>query len=279
MGVRYHPWEAAPNLSYYAHRYQLEWKDQVYCDISFSRLSSQARLIRAEMVNNTTEPQSLVLHYMAYLNFPAVRAYSTEPIELCEAKLPEGAIWLDALDYQKLEFAIPRPTDNLGYDGFYRAEQRGQGFVNGSGLGQGFGKDKDDRVNYTLKLNHPLEQAALLIRYRLAPSQEVSFRLNGPGLEQRVITLNGRGSFDLAQFEIGKLAAGEYNLELVSLGYGRLNWMGLSWRKLRPWHRLALNSKEWKPTPQIIAGPVTNSFLMKYEHFRLLWPGLGLQLF
>src|SRR4051812_18368144 len=117
----YHPWEAAPNLTYYAHRHQLEWKDRVYCDISFSKLSSQARLIRAEMVNNNTEPQSLVLHYMGNLNFPSVRAYTTEPIELCEANLPQGAIWVDALDYQQLEFAVPRPTDNLGYDGFYRA--------------------------------------------------------------------------------------------------------------------------------------------------------------
>ena len=31
----YHPWEAAPDLSYYSHRYELEWKDQVYCDVSF----------------------------------------------------------------------------------------------------------------------------------------------------------------------------------------------------------------------------------------------------
>ncbi len=26
----YHPWEAAPDLSYYSYRYELEWKDQVY---------------------------------------------------------------------------------------------------------------------------------------------------------------------------------------------------------------------------------------------------------
>jgi hypothetical protein len=49
----HHPWEAAPDLSYYAYRYELEWKDQVYLDLSVSALSDSARLIRCELVNNT----------------------------------------------------------------------------------------------------------------------------------------------------------------------------------------------------------------------------------
>ena len=39
----FHPWEAAPDLSYYAYRYEIEWKDQVYCDVSFSALGPEAR--------------------------------------------------------------------------------------------------------------------------------------------------------------------------------------------------------------------------------------------
>ena len=37
-----------------------------------------ARVVRCEFVNNTSRPQHLVLHYMAYLNFPPVRPYSEE---------------------------------------------------------------------------------------------------------------------------------------------------------------------------------------------------------
>lgn len=261
----YHPWEAVPDLTYYAHRHQLEWKDQIYCDVSFSRLSSRARLIRTNFVNNTTEPQSLVLHFMAYLNFPAVQAYSTDAIELCEAGLPAGAIWLDALDYRDLAFANPRPTDNLGYDGLYRAEQRGHGFVNGSGIGQGFGGDKGDRVTYRLKLDHSFEQARLLIRYRLAPSQNIGFEVSRLGLERHVITLNGNGSFDLAGLEIGKLATGEYDLELVSLGTAPVELDGFVLAEAGTLPHLSFERMEWKATPQIMAGPVTNSLLLKYE--------------
>src|SRR5512139_777919 len=62
----FHPWEAAPDLSYYAYRYELEWKDQVYCDVSFSEKSASTRLVRCEFNNHTALPQNLVLHYMAY---------------------------------------------------------------------------------------------------------------------------------------------------------------------------------------------------------------------
>ena len=48
----FHPWEAAPDLSCFSYRYELEWKDRVYCDVSFSTLSERSRLVRAEFVNN-----------------------------------------------------------------------------------------------------------------------------------------------------------------------------------------------------------------------------------
>ena len=138
----YHPWEAAPGLSYYSYRYELEWKDQVYCDVSFSALGDDARLIRCEFVNNTDLDQNLVLHYMAYLNFPPVRPYSDEPIRPSRVILPDDALWLDAIDYDDLGFAISRPSDNLVYEGWRRAEVRGHGFVGGAAVGMGFGADR-----------------------------------------------------------------------------------------------------------------------------------------
>ena len=42
----FHPWEAAPDLSFLSYRYELVWKDRVYCDVSFSTLSDRARLVR-----------------------------------------------------------------------------------------------------------------------------------------------------------------------------------------------------------------------------------------
>ena len=125
----FHPWEAAPDLSFFSYRYELEWKDRVYCDVSFSTLSDRARLVRAELVNNTLVNQNLVLHYMASFNYPYVRPYTTEPAQKVTVKLPEGAVWVNALDYTELRFAKPRPTDSLVPDGQRRAEVRDHGFV------------------------------------------------------------------------------------------------------------------------------------------------------
>jgi len=47
----YHPWEATPDLNYFSFRHELEWKDQVYTDISYSKITDTSRLIRTECVN------------------------------------------------------------------------------------------------------------------------------------------------------------------------------------------------------------------------------------
>ena len=83
----YHPWEAATDYSYYSHRHELEWKDQVYTDISFSKIGENSRLIRCECVNRTDNPQDIVLHYMASLHFPSHHSHSKEAIQPCELGL------------------------------------------------------------------------------------------------------------------------------------------------------------------------------------------------
>ena len=49
----YHVWKAAPDLSCYTLRHELEWKDRVYADVSFAPLGENARLIRVECCNGT----------------------------------------------------------------------------------------------------------------------------------------------------------------------------------------------------------------------------------
>jgi hypothetical protein len=68
----YHPWDASPNLEYFSFRHELEWKDQVYTDISYSEITSKSRLIRIECVNNTNENENLAIHFMASINFPTI---------------------------------------------------------------------------------------------------------------------------------------------------------------------------------------------------------------
>ncbi len=79
-----HPWEASPNVDFYFLRLETIWKDQLYCDLSFSPLSSDSRLVRLQLVNRTPTEQQLALHCLAQLVFPPVRELTAEPIRRCE---------------------------------------------------------------------------------------------------------------------------------------------------------------------------------------------------
>lgn len=117
----YHPWEATADYSFFSHRHELEWKDRVYTDISFSRIANQCRLIRVSFVNQSELPQNLVLHWMASLQPPRLLGHGD--VQVCaDVQLPKGAEWVDALDYSELNFKRPRPSDGLVYDGFLRVK-------------------------------------------------------------------------------------------------------------------------------------------------------------
>jgi len=95
----YLPWEAAPDLTYFSHRHELDGRDEVYADVAFAARGDDARLIRCELVNRSDAPQALVLHQMASLAFPPPLAYTSEPLRPATVTLPPVGRWIDALDY------------------------------------------------------------------------------------------------------------------------------------------------------------------------------------
>jgi len=214
----YHTWEASPDLDYYSYRYELEWKDKVYCDVSYTKLDDNVRLIRCEYVNNTDDEQNLVLHYMAYINFPRIHSYSStlkEDIpEYYDIQVGQDTIWIDALDYTDLSYNTPRPTDNLVSDGLYRGEVRDAGFINGSGLGKGFGNEKGDRVTYSFTLDKNIPNALFMIRYRIEQGKAAEMIIEG--LVNESLRLEGNGDFNTSIIQLGNMDAGKYEYTLIS---------------------------------------------------------------
>ena len=152
----FHPWAAAPDLSCYTLRHELLWKDQLYADISFAPLGEDARLIRAELHNNTDAPQNLVLHYMASAWDP-VPSYRGFSLPGCEVSLPENVAFVWAKDYDTLDFSIHRPNECLTWDGLRRGEEAVPGFGQGYGIGTAVPKAKD-----LLDRSCPTEKGTLL---------------------------------------------------------------------------------------------------------------------
>jgi hypothetical protein len=270
----FHPWEAAADLSYFCFRHELEWKDRVYADVAYARIDEWSRLIRIECVNNTELPQSLVLHLIANVNFPALKEYAPDrPIYPGRVELPAGAVWVGALDYADMRYAKGRPSDNLVYDGKLRGEIRADGFVNGRGLGNGFGADKGDSVSYRIKLTHPIPGAALLVRYRQNDRATVTFRLGG--LIDDSLTLKGSGEFQTRIVPLKDVATGTHELTLTSEGGQAVELDGFAIATMKEIERVKFHRKEWHPYPEIIQGPQTNSVILKYrdidDYYGLSW--------
>jgi hypothetical protein len=273
----YHPWEAAPGLDFFSYRYELEWKDQVYCDVAFFPYPGEelnTRVVRCEFVNNTSHPQHTVLHYMAYLNFPPLQAYSEESLIHCDVHLPPGALWLDALDYCDLQYAIPRPSDTLVYDGWTRGEVREHGFVNGSGIGTGFGAKPGDRVCYTLSLPDALMDGVLLVRYRATEGQ-VTFSAHGLPADQ--VAFPQSEDFSLLLIKLGAVPAGELTFDLVSQGGAALELDGFVLLESFRQAEVRFSPHHWNPLPVLQTGPKENTLLLQYDDapttYGLAWGG------
>lgn len=261
-----HAWEASSDLDYYSYRYEIEWKDQVYCDVSFSKISKNARLIRSHFVNNTDLAQDLMTHLVASMNFPPVRPYCDDWIKMVEIERPKDSVWIDALDYEDLKFTNPRPSDGLVEDGLYRAEIREHGLTNGNGIGCDFGKDKGDQVRYRFRIDKQLDEAKLTLRYRLGNKKQTKLKLIGLKESEIEIMLNqsetDQFGFTISSFYLGHIDSGNYSITLFSEENARLDLDGLG--VLPNKCDFAFNVKNWQFTPEIIDGPNTNSIILKY---------------
>ncbi|HNW58910.1 MAG TPA: hypothetical protein PKI62_04495 [bacterium] len=270
----YHPWEASPQFEYFSFRHELEWQDRVYTDISYSEIDPQARLVRIECVNNTGDKQNLAIHFLASMHFPSIREYSPDtPILLATVQLPPSGVWIDALPYREMEFAHPRPQDNLGYDGKFRGEIRDHGFVNGTALGAGFGAEAGDHVTYAFTTTTPLSDALLVLRYRLAADSSSRFHLGG--LLDREVALAGGAGMQLCRVPLGSLVPGRHELTLLARGGSAIDLDGFALLSAAEAGGLTFGEKKWQSRPERLAGPVPQSLLLKYAdtalYYGLAW--------
>lgn len=267
----FYPWEASADLEYFANRHELEWKDRLYADIAFSRIDEDRRLVRCELVNNGAVGQSLALHFVAFMNFPPVRSYSEDILRPGRAILPEGATWVDALDYEELSFARPRPTDGLEPDGQRRAEERGDLFAGGSFLGRGFGLDRGDRVRFAIPGGPIAPGASIMLRYRMPPNARLLVRLSGCAEGELAL----RGSGEIASALVPASRPGEAWLELASEGGAALELDGFALGDLDALSRSRFEPTEWKAEPLVLPGPSPTSLVLKYadcpSYYGLEW--------
>lgn len=232
----YHPWLCNEDYSFYSYRYDLQWKDKAYADVSYTKLTDNSILIRTEIVNNTDIIKNCVVNYFSSIEYPQ-DIYT-------EVSLPKCCVHWDAVEYEQYLYATPRPWDEQNADGRKKGEFLDKSFVGGKGLGdrtekwhmphrviEPFGAEKGDMVQYKVNVNSNFENATLAIRYRTSDiyyeqgkqvgvhyinsNKTATFTLNG-----NEILLPACNTPEIVFVSLGKVKKGELILEFVSQGTG-----------------------------------------------------------
>lgn len=232
-----HPWLSDENYSFYSYRYDLEWKDRVYADVSYVKLTDESYLVRTELVNNTEILKNFVVNYFSSIEYP-LDSYA-------ELTLPKKCDFLDACDYDNYSYAITRPWDEQNADGRIKGEFIDKRFINEKGLGdraekwhmphrvlKPFGGEKGDTVSYTLKAENDYDNAVLALRYRTSDihyeqgkqvgvhyinsENTAEFLLNG----KTTVVLKPTDELRIIYIYMGNIKKGELKLDFVSLGSG-----------------------------------------------------------
>lgn len=225
--TNYHPWEATAALDFFSFRHELEWKDRVYADISYLKISdNSSRLIRMELVNNTDIDQNLTMNFMASVHFPSLREYQPDtPLYHAEVVLPPAGVWIDAIDYSQIHFTRKTPQDNLVYNGMLRGEIRADGLVSGSGIGRGFGKGKGDKIRFEIA-DLKVPDNDVVFRCRIGKDEKVRVLLSG--VLNDTIAMTGTGAFELLFLPLHQKGDKNTSLTITSPGGAEIQWDGIA---------------------------------------------------
>lgn len=235
----YHLWNCKGDYSFYSYRYELMWKDMLYCDVSFSRIDAGAYLMRCAFVNHTPLKQNCILNGYSAMEYP-------KPF-FAKLTTPQNALVISANDYKEYEYANPRPWDTENPDGMAKGQFADYHFTGGFGLGdrcenyhvpalglKPFGCEAGDFVAYAAETGG-FRNPVLTVRYRSATPGDAAFTLNGkkivfPHSEELALA-----SFDLDacnQIALGSLGTAGIELDvLVVTEKGEENGISVSLEK------------------------------------------------
>ncbi len=218
--VGVHPWTAKSDYTHYAYRCDLEWKDVIYADVSFTKLTEESVLVRTQIFNNSDLMQNCLVNFFSALEFPT--RYATT------VRLPENCVFKNALDYICYRYHTPRPWDAQTMDAMKKGEFFDDAFTEHRGLGDRdnnryilpkfpkFGEEAGDRVSYAFTLEQAFRSPMLCVRYQTTEGKNSTFTLNG---EEIVFPKTDKG-LQLAKLPLSPLSAGMHEFEFVSLGTG-----------------------------------------------------------
>ena len=202
----YHIWDANRELSYYAYRFELIWKDKVYVDMEFFRVDETSRLLKLTFRNNQSYAEQFCL--TVGMQFEGC------PVEL---NLQPGELWIGGEEYVDIE------TRNIQTDGLRRGVVPGIHFLDRKALGGTFPEIPGNWVAFNFTSREIHQDAALYFHYASGGDQSVRFDLSLDGKHYQTYfpPTGGAHSFNDLHFHkvvVGRLPAGKHRLQLKYSG-------------------------------------------------------------
>jgi len=260
----YHPWQASANLSYFSYRYELEWKDKVFCDVSFSKVDDNSRLIRAEFVNNTGSNRSIALNIFNTIIFP----YSKN----IKAVLPDGAEWIKAADYVSLTDSVHAYNYNLVYNGQLRGQVRDDDAVSHTAIV--IGRNKGENVLYRFNNQQP-GNAAVILRYKTANGADAKLRAKINGKLVKTIDLKGSKDYASINLNTGDIPKGELTLSFSVANNATVTLDGFVLTTEKEASKIVFKEEKLNPIAKQFPAGIPNAIVLKYddvkEFYGIIW--------
>lgn len=200
-------WGANPDLTRFCYRYELQWKDEVYCDVDFNITNDTQADITCTFVNNTKLNQSLDITLAASLQLPIkvpgseVEGYLT----FYRPNLPDGVIYIDATEHDDINC-----FGDVASDGKFLGEEE---MDHTTGKGTAIDGYYFFKPEHFLKYNISYKASRIGVRYRSKTENSLTVRVNG---NCYALALPACTDFEYAVLEIPETDITELSLSPAS---------------------------------------------------------------
>ena len=200
-------WGANPKLTHFVYRYELEWKDKVYCDVHINVTDDSLVNVDCEFVNNADTPESVNMFVAAGMEYPTkAPIFNSGYKELSVSKICDTCTFIDAVEYTDISCLQP-----MAQDGKLLCEAEVD-FASGLGtlVSGAYLTSPEHFLSYTLE--NELLADSIGIRYIAAENTNITAVVDG---ERYELSLPASEGFGYVVLNFGKRAVKNIRLEPI----------------------------------------------------------------
>ena len=193
-------WSANKDLTRFSYRYEIEWKDKVYLDATFTVIDDKEVYIDCNFVNNTDLYQNCTVDLATYITYPSKKWWYNfidfKPVY--DPVVAETSKYINAVDYTDICCSQKYSADGLKLAETFRDNASDKGTCINSDF---FGKNKEHFLRYDFEC---IETDGIGIRYSCQNDTVIFFGIGGSEIPLKLKASNDF-SFEVVKFPKQKI--------------------------------------------------------------------------